>query len=717
MPMAGYASRGANRASQTLHDLWAKALLIEDAAGRRGLLVTMDLCGIDRTLSDKICQRLSDRLGLQRSQIILSVSHTHSGPVVADNLRPMHYLLFDAEDQRLVREYADFLIEQVVVCAEQAAESSQVSRVACGMGHVSFATNRRNNPEPQVPLLRSEGKLAGPVDYSVPVLAIYQQDELIASVFGYACHCTTLSGMQWSGDYAGVAQALLEEQNPGCIAMFWAGCGADQNPIPRRTEELVEAYGQELAQGVARVLAGVLQPVEAKLVTQYQQIDLALDHLPSPTQLQADSNSSNVYEAARAKSLLAQIGEGQALPTSYPYPVATWKLGSSLQWVALGGEVVVDYALAIRASHDGVHPPWVMAYANDVMAYIPSRRVLNEGGYEGGGAMVYYGLPGVWAPDVERDILAEVDRQLARPVRPTPVFPEGASPVQLQESGAGEGPLWRDDLGLLTSGGGHIMRRATDGSQSIYLENAGTNGLNWDSDGNLLMCQSQLRRIARRMPDGSVDILTDSFQGAPYNQPNDITLDSQGRIYFTDPKYGPRDDISQRDSQGNAVEGVYRIDRDGTVSRIITHEVDRPNGLVISADDRFLFVADNNNNMPDGARKLWRFELTDRGDIRPDTQTLLYDWGQTRGPDGMELDAMGRLYVAAGLNKQNPPFETQDQPTAGVYVFEPDGTLLEFKPIPRDECTNVAFGGADRKTLFVTAGGTLWSMPTYLPGR
>jgi gluconolactonase len=171
------------------------------------------------------------------------------------------------------------------------------------------------------------------------------------------------------------------------------------------------------------------------------------------------------------------------------------------------------------------------------------------------------------------------------------------------------------------------------------------------------------------------------------------------------------------DADGRKVEGVYRIDPDGKVSRIIAHEVDRPNGLVITPDDKFLYVADNNNNTRAGARKLWRFELQPEGTIKPDSQTLIHDWKTTRGPDGMKLDTLGRLYVAAGLNQPNPPYETADKPTAGIYVFSAEGKLLEFIPIPRDEVTNCGFGGKDLKTLYVTAGGTLWSIRVTTPGQ
>ncbi len=298
-----------------------------------------------------------------------------------------------------------------------------------------------------------------------------------------------------------------------------------------------------------------------------------------------------------------------------------------------------------------------------------------------------------------------------------PVIPPGAQPKLLAEKGAGEGPAWHPELGLLTSGGGHIYRRDKSGNQTIYRENAGTNGLLFDQQGRLVMCQPAFRRVSRVEPDGSLTILADSYDGKKFNQPNDLTIDSGGRIYFSDPQYGDRGKMELLDAAGKHIEGVYRIDGPGKVTRIITHEVDRPNGLVVTPDDKYLFVADNNNNTFGAARKLWRFDLRADGTVDFATQKLVHDWKSTRGPDGIKLDAAGRLFVAAGLNRQNPPFETQEQPTAGIYVFSPTGDLLQFIPIPRDETTNCAFGGDDLKTLFITAGGSLFSIPVLSPGK
>ena len=264
-------------------------------------------------------------------------------------------------------------------------------------------------------MLRAANKLAGPSDYSVPVLRVMRASHPVAVVFGYACHCTTLSGMDWSGDYAGFAQSELETELPGCTAMFWAGCGADQNPLPRRTVEMATEYGHRLATTVQKTMRGELTEIDSKLQTQLKFIPVPFGTLPTREQIEQDRKSDNQYVSSRAQSLLQTLDTGGALPSSYSYPVASWRLGEALDWVALGGEVVVDYAIAIKSLPIAKRTTWVTAYANDVMAYIPSRRVLTEGGYEGGDAMVYYGLPAIWAPEIEPLILDEVSRQLAQP--------------------------------------------------------------------------------------------------------------------------------------------------------------------------------------------------------------------------------------------------------------------------------------------------------------
>lgn len=405
MWMSGYASRD-KPAQGKIHDLYAKALMLQDPAGRSCVIVTLDLVGIDRKTSQSICESIQKSLGLERSQVALATSHTHSGPVVGTNLLAMYSL--DEVNQKLVQEYTSFLIDSVVSVAKEAKANLAPAVLKSGEGQATFAVNRRNNREADVPMLREAGSLVGPVDHDVPVLSVRTSDgKLKAILFGYACHATVLSGMEWCGDWPGFAQAELEKNHPGTVALFWAGCGADQNPLPRRTVELAQEYGRQAAAAVDRALGGPMTPVQGSLKTVYREIDLALDTLPTKEQVENDLKSNDVYIARRARWLMKKIADDGKLSQTYPYPIQTWAVGDATTLTFLGGEVVVDFAVRLRSELPGAHN-WIAGYSNDVMAYIPSSRVLMEGGYEGASAMIYYGLPTIWSTDVEEHIVRTV---------------------------------------------------------------------------------------------------------------------------------------------------------------------------------------------------------------------------------------------------------------------------------------------------------------------
>jgi len=296
--------------------------------------------------------------------------------------------------------------------------------------------------------------------------------------------------------------------------------------------------------------------------------------------------------------------------------------------------------------------------------------------------------------------------------------PAGEKPRLLNASHAGEGPAWHAPSRSLYYVGDNRISRFVDGTSQDFRNPAGgANGLLFDSQGRLVACEAANRRVTRTEKDGSISVLADSFEGKKFNSPNDLSIDSQGRIYFTDPRYGPRDTMELRDSDGKLVEGVYRIDAPGKIQRVLGREVERPNGILVSPGDKHLFVADNNNNVIGGARKLWRFDLNADGTVRPQSRRLIFDWKTSRGPDGFKMDQANRLFVAAGLNKASSPFETVEPHPAGIYVLSYDGALLNFVPIPKDEVTNCAFGDDDLRTLYITAGGTLWSLRVSTPGR
>ena len=413
MWMSGYGGR-TKPAEGKQTELWAKALVLEDAAGAKAVLVTLDLVGISRGIAAPVCKQLQDKHGLARASIILSCSHNHCGPVVGDNLRAMYFL--DAEQKKLVDEYTMFLQAKIADVVDQAMKNSRPAALAWSIGRAGFAVNRRNNKEAEVPTLIDKGELKGPVDHDVPVLAVRDaQGKLIAVAFGYACHATVMDYLKWSGDYPGFAQIELEKAHPDAVALFWAGCGADQNPLPRRKVELAQKYGRQLASAVEEALSKPMTAVAAELSGSYREIDLPYHELPSREKLVMATMSKNKYEANRAKLLLKQLETKGSLRGDYPYPIQAWRLGKDLTWVALGGEVVVDYAL--RLKRELGPQTWVMGYANDVMAYIPSLRVLKEGGYEGGGAMLYYGLHSIWGTRVE-ELIVEHVREAVKVVRP-----------------------------------------------------------------------------------------------------------------------------------------------------------------------------------------------------------------------------------------------------------------------------------------------------------
>jgi hypothetical protein len=415
MWMSGYGARD-RPAEGKLTDLWAKALAIEDPEGRRIVLVTLDLLGIDRETSGAVRDELAKKYSLARRQVALCCSHTHTGPVLGSNLRSM-YFLTDHQLQQ-VADYTAALRRDLVALVGEAIKDLAPARLSWAVGHSTIAVNRRTNKEDEVPMLRDAGALKGPVDHEVPVLRVAGLDgKLRAVAFGYACHATVLPFYEWSGDYPGFAQMALEEAYPEAIALFWAGCGADQNPLPRRKVEIAREYGRRLAAEVQDVLGGLQKPITGTLASSYEEIDLPLADLPKRNDIEANAKSTNRFEAARAKVLLERLARDGKLSQTYPYPVQAWRLGEELTWVTLGGEVVVDYSLRIK-SELTPRATWVAGYTNDVMAYIPSRRVLREGGYEGASSMVFYGLPTVWAPEIEEAVMRAVDKQVKAVAKP-----------------------------------------------------------------------------------------------------------------------------------------------------------------------------------------------------------------------------------------------------------------------------------------------------------
>jgi neutral ceramidase len=309
-----------------------------------------------------------------------------------------------------IREYTDKLRGRMVETVVAAVKDLKPATLAIGRGTARFAINRRQAKEKGVAIGRNPG---GPVDHSVPVLKVADEKGAVkAIVFGYACHNTTMDFYEWCGDYAGVAMTELEKKHPGAVAMFWSGCGGDANPDPRRTIELCERHGRELAAAVADVVAGPTAGLDAPVTAKYAEVKLAYGPIPGKESWQAEAASKTHAVRVRAEKMLQRLEAGR-VPDDYPhYPVQAWRFGDQLTWVALGGEVVVDYALRLKKELGGTL--WVTGYANDVVAYIPSERVLKEGGYEADSSQIYYGHPTKWAAGLEEKIVAAAKAAAAK---------------------------------------------------------------------------------------------------------------------------------------------------------------------------------------------------------------------------------------------------------------------------------------------------------------
>jgi neutral ceramidase len=420
--MGGYASRKAPSEGK-VHNLHAKALAVEDAQGNRFVLVTTDLLVITPELRTGVEDAVAERHGLPPDALMMNASHTHCGPEIREGLimRRNGTAAFAARARVYVRK----LTGQIVQVIDNAVANMQSAELTYSFARAGFAMNRRrptdngiqNSPFPD-----------GPVDHQVPVLQIKSGSgvgNLTTVVFGYACHNTTLSFQKLCGDYAGFAQKYIEEAHPGTIAMFLAGCGGDQNPYPRGTLELCQQHGRALANSVETALqAKSVRAIDGPVRARLEYVDLEFAEPPSQEQLQQRLPTESGRYAKYTQRLLDQYAQSGKPRTTYPFPLQAIQFGDDLTLIALCGEAVVDYSLRLRRElqessttlNTSGSVVWVAGYSNHVFGYLPSRRVLAEGGYEGGRAMISTNFPGPFAPSVE-DRIVKKTRELVEQVR------------------------------------------------------------------------------------------------------------------------------------------------------------------------------------------------------------------------------------------------------------------------------------------------------------
>ena len=402
--------------------IWAKALVIDD--GQPAVLLTVDNLGVPAYLVKEVAARLAKKVGIRPERLAVTATHTHTAPMLQGVVPTLFGQSIPHEHQQHIDRYTADLTDKLERVALAAWADRKPARLFWGVGSVGFAVNRRTR--------------GGPVDHDLPVLVVRDPKGNVRAVYvSYACHCVTLSNNQISGDWAGYAQEAIQDAFPGTVALVSIGCGADANPSSGVTGDRVELaarQGAEIAAEVKRLLQGFLAPVSGKLTAISRQIQLPLDTLPTRAEWEERAKRKDAI-GYHVRVQLGRLDRGKPLRTRIDYPIQTWTFGDSLAMVFLPGEVVVDYSLRLKRELDPLRL-WINAYANDDPCYIPSERVLKEGGYEGGGAMVYYDLPTRFQPGLEQRIIDTVHDQIGNQFK-CPFDPQrsgGSRPLSPQQS-------------------------------------------------------------------------------------------------------------------------------------------------------------------------------------------------------------------------------------------------------------------------------------------
>ncbi len=407
--LAGYASRK-KPSEGKLQDIWVKAVALEDGKGHRAVWVEAEILNFPRLIYNEIATQVKNRYGIEPSDLMLTSTHTHSAPVIWGFVD----IIYDINDEQraVIRRYGEKLITQVVDCIGRALEDRKSATLWAGEGEAHFAANRRHNPwGPPVTKLRAEGKLKGPTDPSVPILAIRHPDGTLRGVIaGYAAHCVALcDNDKISGDWAGFAQVDFEKAHPDVPLMVFQGCGADQNAAPRLGLDATKSYGAQFAAAVDQALDQPMRPIEPTLKTEINFISIPFGPALTRKELQ-DNVKKPGLKGRWAQRHLADLEAGKTWPRSYDaYPVQVWRLGENQLWIALGGEVVVDYALKFKQRFGP--NTWSCGYCNDgSMGYIPTTVIQQSSRKYETGAFHMYGLPAHdWAPGIENRITQAVE--------------------------------------------------------------------------------------------------------------------------------------------------------------------------------------------------------------------------------------------------------------------------------------------------------------------
>ena len=406
--LSGYGNRSTENegVEMTLH---GNALALTWDQEAPVVMLTVDNCGVPASLRKVVLDQVN-KAGwkLDDARFSLHSSHTHCAPMLPGLLSFLFGADLTAPEQQHVNDYAAFLTTKLTEVVVQALNTQKEARVEWSSGKVGFAMNRRLKTPAG---FANSPNTTGPVDHAVPVIRVTSPDGKLRALYtSYACHCTTLNINKTHPDWAGCARKDLETRFPGVVALTAIGCGADQNPNPRRELQHADMHGGQLAKEVVRVINEPMKPLAGPVICANKEVELPYDTLPDEAAWRARAADKNKWTAYHAKHFLSMIERKEKVPAALPYTVQVWSFGDSLLTINLPGEVVVDYGLRFKKENDPART-WVNSYTNDVPCYIPSQRVWEEGGYEAAGAMVYYGRPTRFASGIE-EIIAKAVHEL-----------------------------------------------------------------------------------------------------------------------------------------------------------------------------------------------------------------------------------------------------------------------------------------------------------------
>jgi putative membrane-bound dehydrogenase-like protein len=635
--MSGYGNR--DRPSEGIDTpLFVRAVALRHGTDPPHVLVSVDTIGLSGSMVRELTRQLEQEHGVARQRIVISCTHTHTGPHLVSGLSNIFAVELTEAEKAAGRRYTQRLREVIVSAVGQALQSLSPAQLAFGSGKAEFAANRR---------VVKDGRWTGfgvqpggAVDHSVPVLRISdEQGKIRGVIFNYACHCTTLEGNYYriNADWAGYAATDIEAAYPDSVALCTIGCGADANPEPRGAREMSEIHGRALAREVKRIAAGEMNPVDKPIDAAFGYAGLSFD-LPTIDELRERGQDPTPQVRRHSENFQEVYKRDGRLPATYPVPIQSWQFGDQLTMVFLGGEVVADYALRLKRELP-TQPLWVTAYANDVLGYIASERMRAEGGYEYDMSGIYYNLPGPWAAGTEDLLIRRVHELLKHSGPQPPLEPDAtlrsisvpdefkvqlvaAEPLVVDPINLAfghDGALWVVEMGdyPLGSGGpagGGRVKRLTDNDGDGVFDEASVfvDGLNFPTgvhpwrDGVIVIAVPEIFFARDTDGDGQSDQRDVLFSGLAQGNPQHL---ANGFSYGLD--------HSLHCAAADAL-GEVRIARSGETVKVSGHDVqiwpDSGKLALVSGRTQYIRSRDDWGDWfgNDNSRPMYHYPIEDR---------------------------------------------------------------------------------------------------------